>query len=414
MASVIALVFALLALSGLVFTAIAMWAAREFVRDVRRDAAVGEEFAPGVSVLKPLKGVDSRMMETLRSHCRQRYAGPWELIFGVGSVADPAVALVEALRGEFPEVRMEMVIATERLGTSGKVSTLVQMLPRAQYGFVLVNDSDIHVGTEYLARVMRGFREAGVGMVTALYRGRPVAHDRAARDGDGTGQRTAAGRVPVWAKLEAIGIAMDFAPGVMTVRMLEHGIRFGLGSTLAMRREALEGAGGFEAVVDVLADDYELGRRIAAAGWRVELTGEVVETTVPAYRWREFWEHQVRWARTVRDARRMGYLGLGITYALAWALAAWVASGFALWGGALVSVVLLARVALALSVGVGVLGDGAMLKNLWLLPVRDCFGLVLWLWSFAGNTVVWRGERFRVRNGRLEAIGGGRGRSSEA
>jgi len=189
--------------------------------------------------------------------------------------------------------------------------------------------------------------------------------------------------------------------GVLAARKLEGGIHFGLGSTLAISRAALAAAGGLEPLVDSLGDDYELGARIAQAGFRVELCGEVVETAVPAYGLRGFCEHQIRWARTMRDARRWGYLGLGITYCIPWAVLNCVASGFALWSFSLLSLVVLARVAVALTVGVGLLGDAQVLRDIWLLPLRDFFGLGFWAWSYASDTIVWRGESFHLRNGRL-------------
>jgi ceramide glucosyltransferase len=210
--------------------------------------------------------------------------------------------------------------------------------------------------------------------------------------------------VTVWSRLEALGISTDFMPGVLTARLLEGGIRFGLGSTLATTKTALAAAGGLEPLADYLADDYELGRRISAAGYLVELCGETVETTVPAYGFKGFWDHQLRWARSTRDSRRWGYIGLGITYCLPWALLTVVASGFALWSFTLLSLVSLARVAVSLVVGVGVLRDGQVLRDLWLLPVRDCFGLIFWVWSFAGDTVVWRGEVFRLRDGKISLV----------
>jgi ceramide glucosyltransferase len=224
-------------------------------------------------------------------------------------------------------------------------------------------------------------------MVTAPYRG-----------------MTAERGATLWAKLESLGISTDFFPGVFAARKLERGIRFGLGSTLATRREALIKAGGLEPLVECLGDDYEMGARIAAAGYKVELVPEVVETTVPAYGFRGYVDHQLRWARTVRDSRKAGYLGLAITYAVPWAMMACVASGFALWSFTLLSVVALARVAVALAVGVGILRDGQVLRDLWLVPLRDCFGLVFWAWSFAGDTIVWRGERFRLKDGRLSRV----------
>jgi ceramide glucosyltransferase len=177
-----------------------------------------------------------------------------------------------------------------------------------------------------------------------------------------------------------------------------------LGSTLATTKMMLARIGGLEGLLESLADDYEMGARIAAAGYRVELSDEVVETTVPAYTFRGFWEHQMRWARSTRDSRKWGYVGLGSTYAIPWAVATVLASGFSLWSFSLLSMVLLARAAVALSAGVGILRDGQVLRDIWLLPVRDFFGLAVWVWSFAGDTVVWRGEKFRLRDGRLERV----------
>jgi ceramide glucosyltransferase len=384
----------LLTLAGLAYLLLALWGARSFGhfwRGKKRDTG----FAPDVTLLKPVKGIDPRMYAGLASHCRQQYAGGFEIVFGVSSVDDPAVGEIERLRAEFPECAIRLVECRERLGTSGKVSNLVQMLREARYEHVIVNDSDILVSPRYLARVMECFADPHVGMVTAPYIGRA--------DIGNTGEERPARTV--WSRLEALGISTDFLPGVLAARYLEGGIRFGLGSTLAMSRVALAKAGGLEPLVEYLADDYELGARIANAGYRVELCGEVVETTVPGYTFRGFCDHQLRWARSTRDSRKLGYMGLGITYALPWAVMTCVASGFALWSFSLLSVVVLARVAVALSVGVGVLGDGQVLRDLWLLPVRDFLGLGFWVWSFAGDTVVWRGELFRLRDGRITRVG---------
>lgn len=377
---------ALLTLAGLIYMLLALWSARAFVRSLARRRGQDQESAPPVSVLKPLKGVDARMAAGLVSHCEQIYGGGFEIIFGVSELSDPAVDEVQRLQLAYPGIALRLLHCPERLGTSGKVSNLVQMLPHAQFDFVVINDSDIQVGPHYLRGVMRRFADSDVGMVTAPYLGR-------------TGSPPS-----LWGKLEALGIATDFMPGVLTARTLEGGIRFGLGSTLAVRKSALEKAGGLEPLVDYLADDYELGRRIAGAGFRVELCGEVVETSVPAYDLRGFWEHQIRWARSTRDSRRAGYLGLGVTYCVPWALATVLASGAALWSFTLLSFVLLARVAVALVVGVGILGDEQVLRDLWLLPLRDVFGLLFWAWSYAGDTVIWRGERFRLDHGRIVRV----------
>jgi ceramide glucosyltransferase len=391
LATAIEAITTLLTLAGLAYLLLALWGARSFAHYWRRRKLNGG-FAPDVTLLKPVKGVDPRMYAGLVSHCKQRYAGNFEIVFGVSSLDDPAVGEIERLRAEFPECAIRLVECRERLGTSGKVSNLVQMLREARYEHVIINDSDICVPPEYLTRVMECFADAQVGMVTAPYIGR-TADVRPA--------------MTVWSRLEALGISTDFFPGVLVARWLEGGIRFGLGSTLATSKSALAKAGGLEPLVEYLADDYEMGERIANAGYRVELCCEVVETTVPAYKFGGFRDHQLRWARSTRDSRKRGYLGLGITYALPWAMMTCVASGFALWSFSLLSVVALARVAVALSVGVGVLRDGQVLRDLWLLPLRDFFGLGFWAWSFAGDTVVWRGELFRLRDGRISPVRGG-------
>jgi ceramide glucosyltransferase len=385
MATAIEAITALLTLAGLIYLLLALWGARSFAHFWRRGKVAGS-FAPDVTILKPVKGVDARMHAGLVSHCTQEYGGNFEIVFGVSSLDDPAVGEIERLRAEFPACAIRLVECRERLGTSGKVSNLVQMLREARYEHVLINDSDIHVSPRYLARVMDCFSDAHVGMVTVPYIGR-------------TAERGAG--LTVWSRLEALGISTDFLPGVLTARSLEGGIRFGLGSTLATSKTVLAKVGGLEPLVEYLADDYEMGARIAAASYRVELVDEVVETTVPAYTFRGFRDHQLRWARSTRDSRKLGYMGLGITYALPWAVMTCVASGFALWSFSLLSLVALARVAVALSVGVGVLGDEQVLRDLWLLPLRDFFGLWFWAWSFAGDTVVWRGDEFHLRDGRI-------------
>jgi len=368
-----------LAVAGMGYFLAALAAARIFLAQRRKPLA---QFAPGVSVMKSLKGVDPGMLDAFRSHCRQSYAGEYELLFGVSSQDDPAAAIVEDLQREFPERRIRLVACPERLGTNGKVSTLVQLAEHAQYEFLLINDSDITVGPRYLERVMACFGPAQVGLVTALYRGR--AHGTLA------------------SHLEALGIATDFQAGVLLSKLVEGGLRYGLGSTLAVRREALEKAGGLRALADYLADDYEMGARVAKAGYRVELSAEVVETSVPAYRWNGFVDHQLRWARTVRDARPGGYAGLICTHGLAWALVNVVASGLSPVSFWLLAMSFFLRFGLAMTVGAEVLGDRQVLAWLWLLPLRDAVAMGLWAAGFAGNTIVWRGERFVLKDGKLE------------
>jgi ceramide glucosyltransferase len=376
-----------LTVAGMGYFLAAIVAARNYLRERRVASA---DFAPGVSILKSLKGLDPGMMDAFRSHCRQSYAGEFEMLFGVSSLEDPAAAAVEQLKAEFPERTIRLVECPERLGTNGKVSTLVKLAGHARHGFLLINDSDITVSPRYLERVMGCFsasaKTAGedrpeVGLVTTLYRGR--AH--------GT----------IGSRLEALGIATDFMPGVLLSKMIEGGGRYGLGSTLAVSREALERAGGLLPLVDYLADDYELGARVVKAGNRVALCAEVVETSIPAYRWSGFLDHQLRWARTVRDARPWGYAGLIFTHGLGLALLNLLASGLSPLSFWLLGLSFFLRLAQAMTVGAEVLGDHEVLAGLWLLPLRDLVAIGVWVAGFAGNTIVWRGERFVLKGGKL-------------
>ena len=191
-------------------------------------------------------------------------------------------------------------------------------------------------------------------------------------------------------------------PGVLLSKLIEGGLHYGLGSTLAVRREALEKIGGLLSIVDYLADDYELGARISRAGYRVEVSAEVVDTSVPVYSWRGFFDHQLRWLRTVRCSRPAGYAGLIVTHGLAWALLNVLASGLSplsLW---LLGLSFFLRLAQAMTVGAAVLGDHEVLPNLWLLPLRDVIAMALWVAGFSGDTIVWRGERFTLKAGKLQ------------
>ncbi|SEB85419.1 bacteriohopanetetrol glucosamine biosynthesis glycosyltransferase HpnI [Terriglobus roseus] len=380
-AEIVETITTVLTLAGLAYLLIALLAARAFRRE---PVSPAPPTWPTVSVLKPVKGMDPKRYAAFASHCVQQYAGRYELLLGLSDPEDAELlAEIDRLKADFPALPIRAVLCGERLGTNGKVSTLAQMLPHALGEVIVINDADILVGPQYLSRIMADLSQPGVGMVTAPYVGRT------------------ADKPGLWARLEALGISTDFLPGVLTARMLDRGVRFGLGSTLAMRRATLDAIGGLTPLLEHLADDYELGARIHARGMRVMLSPEVVETSVPAYDFAGYWQHQLRWSRGVRDARRAGYVGLAISYAIPWALANVIASGFALPSFTLLSLVLLARVALALGVGVGILRDGQVLRDLWLLPLRDCFGLLFWAWSYADDTVVWRGEHFRLKRGIL-------------
>ncbi len=381
---------AMLTLAALGYYVAAMLAARKYARELRTRRKPDEPAAMPVSILKPLRGFDPGMYQAFRSHCAQRYAGRYEILFGVSDPSDPAVEAVHRLQSEFPGIDIRLIECPLSLGPNGKVSTLAQMAPHARYDFLLVNDSDILVPQEYLQHGMNEFLAPETGMVTALYRGQTVPDAR--------------GRLTLWSRCESLTLSTDFIPGVVLARRIEGQVEFALGATLAIRREVLDKIGGFTPLAGYLADDYELGLRTVAAGYKVALTRDVVTTAVPPYRWRGFVSHQLRWLRTVRDARPAGYFGVCFTFGIMWALFTVIASAAAPWSLALFSLTLVARYGLALSVGVGLAGDTQVLRDAWLIPLRDLISSGLWLASFAGDTVEWRGLKFRLRKGKLERI----------
>jgi ceramide glucosyltransferase len=370
-------------ISSSIYYLLCLGSAAKFLRERK---APGESSAPDllpISILKPLKGTDPEIYQSFRSHCLQDYP-EYEIIFGVSDPNDPAIDSVKALQREFPDRRIQLLVSPKILGANVKVSNLAQMLAQARYDHLIINDSDIRVEPDYLRRVTAPLADSRVGMVTCLYRG--VA-------GPTLGSR-----------LEGLGISTDFCPSVLAARQLEGGIRFGLGSTLAFRRTELEKIGGFTSFVDYLADDYELGKRIAELGMAVKLSDVVVETYLPSYRLREFFAHQLRWARGVRDARAGGYLGLVFTFGLLWSLLALAASRGALWAWSLLAVTMFLRFAVALVVGQGVLRHHQVLKYAWLIPLRDLVAAAIWFASLGGHTVTWRGDRFHLRDGKLTRI----------
>jgi ceramide glucosyltransferase len=379
MLTLLQVIFGAGAVCGIAFYLMCIVSALDYLRS-RRGTRGSGQVLPGVSILKPLRGTDPGMYESFRTHCCQDYPD-YEIIFGISEADDPAAELVGRLQREFPQCTIRLLVCADILGSNVKVSNLVQMLPHARHHFVLVNDSDIRVAPDYLRRVMSEFADPRVGLVTSLYRGNAAS--------------------TLGSRLEALGISTEFMSGVLAARTLETGLHFALGSTIALRREALQAIGGFEAVLDYLADDYELGYRIAGAGYDVCLASTVVETLVPAYSFRDFFSHQLRWGRSTRNSRRWGYFGLVLTFGFPWAVLAAIVSRGAGWAWILLVLALLCRLLMALVVGGKVVGDRQVLRDSWLLPLRDMIAVVVWIGSYTGRTVSWRGRRFILKDKKL-------------
>jgi ceramide glucosyltransferase len=335
---------------------------------------------PPISILKPLRGTDPEMYASMRSHCTQNYP-EYEILFGVGDLEDPAADVVRRLQREFPDRAIRLLHCDKNLGPNGKVSSLAQLAAMAIYGVLLVNDSDIRVEADYLKSIATELQQPNVGLVTCLYRG-ISAHTIAS-------------------KLESFGVSTDFVPGVLVASLIEGGIRFGLGSTLALRKKDLQAIGGFESLTQYLADDYQLGLRIAEKELKVELSREIVDTYLPAYSFRAFITHQLRWMRTIRASRPAGYAGLPLTFTLPLGILSVLLAQGALWAWVLFAVAASLRLIAAITNGVFVLRDRQLPSLMWLLPLRDLIAPFIWIAGLVGREIVWRGKVFDLDHGKL-------------
>lgn len=356
-----------LAVVAILYQLLAAFAALAFKRAQR--AAFRRPPTPpsGVSILKPVYGIEPSMRAAIASHTNLQ--GEYEFLCGIRP-GDPASRIL----AEFPKAR---TIECRTLAPNGKVGVLTDLAAAARSETLVINDADIRVEPDYLARVTAPLADPDIGLVTCLYRAEGATFP---------------------ARLEALGIATEFAPSTLVARVI--GVdRFAMGSTMAVRRADLERIGGFPAIASYLADDFQLGSRIHALGKRC-LLSEVVVTTQMGGGWRDVWVHQVRWARTIRVSNFWGYLGLPASFATLWAVV------LAAFGQIyLAAMVLAARMLMATIAGWTVLGSRDVLRLWPLIPLRDLAGAAVWVTGLSGRTVLWRGERLRIdAEGRIVSL----------
>jgi ceramide glucosyltransferase len=336
------------------------------------------EALPPVTIMIPLRGVDFGAYRNYASFCKQAYP-EFQIVFGVQDAADPAVPLVKRLAADFPQCDIEVVVCAGSHGQNAKVSNLQNMLPRVKHEYIVIVDSDIRVGQEYLKNVVRPLANPKVGLVTCLYR--------------------AAETPDFGARLEAIAITGEVAAGVLMARMFEGGIKFALGATMATTRAKLDEIGGFAVLADYLADDFMLGKLISHCRYEVRLSRYVVETAMAPTGFMGMVRHQMRWARSTRASRPLGYFGLIVTYGTAMAVLTTIADGASQASLMLLGTTLAIRMAMAWLIGVHWLGDRILRRDLWLVPVRDLLSLVVWMLGLVGRKVEWRGRWLEVARG---------------
>jgi ceramide glucosyltransferase len=379
-----------LAVAPYVYYLAAIVAAAKFFRKASSASAnAPSDFTPPVSILKPIRGLDRETYENYASFCRQDYP-EFEILFCVTDETEPAIPVIQKLIADFPvsdspKRTIRLLISSEQVGVSDKVNKLCRMVREARHDIVIVSDSDVRVEPGFLRAVVAPFRDPKVGGVTCLYRG--------LTDGSFA------------ADLEAIGNTADFAPGVLVARLGGGGkLNFMLGAVMATTKQRLAEIGGFESLADYLCDDYELGNRIAARGYRVELSRFPVAIDYPRQTLAEAFRHQLRWNLAIRYSRPWGHLGLLFTHGLFWYLLAlslaqsWlVALGFT-------AVYSFLRADVALTVGARGMGDTLVRRKSWLLGTRDAFAFIVWLASFFPQRIHWRDQQFYVREKRLVPI----------
>jgi ceramide glucosyltransferase len=374
----------LLALASAAYSLAAIVAAHRFSRHGKEATRpTGPTLTPPVSILKPIRGLDRETYENYASFCRQDYP-EFEILFCVTDETDPATPVIEQLIRDFPERSIRLLIGAEPLGASDKVNKLCRMVREARHEVIIVTDSDVRVGPGFLHAVSRPLEDRRVGGVTCLYRG------------------LTDGSFP--ANLEALSNSTDFAPGVLVAWLLAGGkLDFMLGAVMATTKTHLAEIGGFESLVDYFSDDYELGNRLAARGYHIELSPFPVEIVYPRETLREAFRHQLRWNLSIRYSRPWGHVGLIFTQILAWSLAGLVLTPSWLGQAGFAAAYALLRGEVAFRIGVRLMKDKLVGAKMWMLVTRDVFALVVWLVSFFPQRIHWRDRQFYVQNKRLVA-----------
>ncbi len=360
-------------LPSCLFGVLTLWCAARFFRQ----APPRGDFFPPVTIIKPVKGLDPDAFENFASFCSQEYP-EFQIIFALASPDDPVIPIIKRLQAQFHDNPPELVIDGTTHGANGKVGNLINAFPCARHDIIVIADSDVRVGPGYLRATVAPFADPKVGLVTNLY-----------RSAGGSGGANV---------IEALGFSTEMIPNVLAARGLE-GLSFALGASMACRREALLQIGGFHTLAGFLADDYQLGNRIARAGWRLELSSEIVICHSRGESLRQVLSRQLRWCRTMRVSRPGGYLVSGITQPCWGGLVALASSG----GGAdvatAITLLLLARGLVALMFSRCHVRDGLLPGYLWLLPLRDLLYSLCWALSFLGRRIRWRGELFDLQPG---------------
>ena len=337
------------------------------------------KFSPvPVSILKPLRGTDPELRENIESFCKQDYP-IYEILLGFTEPSDRGIIEAREIVESLPDHNIRIVVSSKDIGANRKVSNLQGLLEAAKYPLLVVSDSDMRVGADYLKRIIAEYQgDERIGLVTCLYK---ISEPKS-----------------LGAAFESLTIALDFIPSVIVAKRLE-GITFGLGASMIVSKWALEGIGGLPAIADHIADDYQLGNRLWKKGFKIILSDYVIEDVVGRMSLSEHMTHQLRWARTNRASRPKGFLGYGITHLLPFSVLFVIVQGPDPLSLSILGVTIFIRLSLAFVLLQKVVCEIRWIKWLILLPMKDFLSFGIWIWSFLGTKVSWRGEKYEILKG---------------
>lgn len=371
-------------LSSTVYLGLVLVAVGKFRVDSRKllQPRVTDPDLPAVSMIKPVHGLEPQLRENLESFFRQDYPR-FEILFGADSEDDAALGIVREVSARFPQVASRIIVHGLPPWPNPQTYSLHCLSQAAQYGVIVASDSDVEVTPNYLREVVAPLLQPRIAMTTCLYRGKNV--------GD------------FWSSQTAMLMSVEEPAGALVANLLE-GMRFGLGPTIAVRKDVLREIGGYEKFYDYSANDFVLGNLIYKAGYQVALSGHVIDHIVNQSTFRKMLQNQLRWRVTERYCRPKGYLGMGLIFAMPFGILGFLVAGaWGHWwlGSALLAWAVVNRLIMAYAVGWVALRDRPLLRKLWLYPTRDLLGFIVWCMSFGGTKIAWRSSRFELQGERM-------------
>jgi ceramide glucosyltransferase len=370
--------------SSTIFLIMTLVAAARYRRQAKRAQAealsVPVSSLPPVAILKPIHNMEAELEQNLESFFLQDYPD-YEIIFGARDSENPALKVAERVLARHPEIKSQVILSGPPTWPNAKVFSLEKMIAATDRSYFVISDSDVRVAPDFLRNTVPPLLNEKVGLVTCMYRGVPASD--------------------FWSSLEALGLSVEMSSGVMVADMLE-GMRFALGPAMTTRRDAIDAIGGIAVTADYYSDDFELGNRIWAKGYKVALSHHIAKNVLTPRSALRTLGDQLRWMKSTRYSRPAGHLGTGLTFAMPFGVLGFVsAAGLGHWrlGISLLAVAFVNRMIQSVVVGWGIAKDPRSAALCWLYPLRDLAGFLIWVGSYTSRRFFWRGETYVFRKG---------------